>query len=265
MRNPNWSIAHGFFGIAGGVSTGMCAGLNGALAGDTKENVEKNRQIALTTLGIFSPGIIGQQNHTSTVRLIPRDMEIIASPADALVTKSSNWALGVVTADCAPVLFYDPHEGIVGAAHAGWRGAANGILENTVQEMYGLGAKACNIQATIGPTIARSSYGVSLDFIKTIQEKTPFAIEPMTCFLADSWFFDLPMYIARRLAPLVSQVYTTGHNTYDSDFFSRRYALHTHKNLKSCLQGEILNDLSTATKVFNCFPLKKSFIKKNCW
>jgi YfiH family protein len=219
--------------MRGGVSTGISAGLNGGWDLDTKEHVEQNRTIALHTLGIYTPGLVCIQKHTTIARSIPRDLPLMGAAADALVTQSPDIALGVITADCAPVLFYDPLGGIIAAAHAGWRGAVNGILENTVHEMRALGATTATIQATIGPTIARSSYRVSPDFLDTVQASTLFSIKPMTTYVDDAWFFDLPMYISKRLEPLVSHIHNLGCDTFGQTFFSRRYALNKHQNQTS--------------------------------
>jgi hypothetical protein len=223
--NPDWDIPHGFFGISGGVSHGHWATLNGGHPNDTPGNIEKNHTIALHALGLSHCKWIPNQKHTVRVVQIPQDIESINEPADALVCKNINNAIGILTADCAPILFYDPVSRVIGAAHAGWRGAISGILENTVGEMCALGAHISRIQATIGPMIQQKSYQVSPIFLETIQEKTSWDISPMIRSFQDQLFFDLPLYVRTRLIPLVSKIQDVQIDTFGGNFFSHRYAL----------------------------------------
>lgn len=120
--------------------------------------------------------------------------------ADALVTATPGLVLGVVTADCAPVLFADRQAGVVGAAHAGWRGAHGGVLEATVRRMEGLGARRGDIAAAIGPTIAQASYEVGWDFTEQFEERHQrFFVRAET---PGKWRFDLPAYVRARLESL---------------------------------------------------------------
>lgn len=146
--------------------------------------------------------------------------------ADALVTATAGLVLGIVTADCAPVLFADLHAGVIGAAHAGWRGAHSGVLENTIAAMESLGAKRSDIAAVIGPTIAQASYEVDARF------RDNFTVGDSRFFAAgreDHWQFDLPGYVSARLeASGVHSVTDLGLDTYalESSYYSYRRATH---------------------------------------
>jgi YfiH family protein len=146
--------------------------------------------------------------------------------ADALVTDVPGLLLGIVTADCAPVLFHDAQAGIVGAAHAGWRGAHGGVLENTLAAMAGLGAEVGRIRAAIGPTIAQASYEVDDVF------RARFPDDDAGFFAAGRaghWQFDLPAYVVRRLERAgVGRIEDLGEDTYATPdrFYSFRRATH---------------------------------------
>ncbi len=157
-------LRHGFLTRRGGVSTGLYSSLNtGFSADDSRENVLENRRRALHRIGANSACLItGQQTHSTTVHIVQNSTE---SPcADALVTNQPQIALGVLTADCGPVLFADPHARIIATAHAGWQGAFGGICAATVTTMEQLGAKRAHIQTAIGPCIAQKSYEVGPEF-----------------------------------------------------------------------------------------------------
>jgi YfiH family protein len=163
-------VKHAFFTRNGGVSSGIYTSLNtGAGSKDDPENVKENKRIVLKALANLpeeSLKIVADlpedslhtlyQIHSNKVITVTGKFET-RFEADGLVTKTPNIVLGILTADCTPVLFADTEAKVIGAAHAGWKGACSGILENTVIEMEKLGAKAANIHAVIGPTIAQSS------------------------------------------------------------------------------------------------------------
>lgn len=149
--------------------------------------------------------------------------------ADALVTATPGLMLAIRTADCAPVLLADPQEGVIGAAHAGWRGAVGGVLEATVAAMVSLGASPANIAAAIGPTIARPSYEVDAGFHARLLHGAPNNARFFTPGRADHWQFDLPAYVAARLREAgVGQVDDLALDTYSagSRFHSYRRATH---------------------------------------
>jgi YfiH family protein len=194
---------HGFFTRRGGVSAGAYASLNCSLSGqDDREAVLENRARAARALSAVPEHLLGlSQVHGTTCVTASAPWAAGAGPrADAVVTNQPELALAIVTADCAPVLFVDPRTGIVGAAHAGWRGAVAGILESTVDAMVALGATRAHIVAAIGPCIQAASYEVSADLRDAVLAHDP---ADALCFAAgkdDShWQFDLPRYSAMRL------------------------------------------------------------------
>lgn len=158
-------VPHGFFGRWGGVSTGLFAGLNAGLgSSDDPDAVRENRRRAAEAVLPGARLVTVHQVHSATA-VIAGDWPDSDRPhADALVTDRPGILIGIVTADCAPVLLADPHAGVVGAAHAGWRGALGGVLAATVAGMERLGARADRIAAAVGPTIAQASYEVDEAF-----------------------------------------------------------------------------------------------------
>ncbi len=161
------AIEHAFFTRQGGVSTGQYDSLNcGYGSDDSTEHVSENRRRASTKLGVNSSSLVSvYQVHGTDVVTIEEPWDRHSAPkADGMVTRHSNLALGILTADCTPVLFADPEAGIIGACHAGWRGALNGIVEATISSMEALRSARGNILAAIGPCIAQKSYQVGIEF-----------------------------------------------------------------------------------------------------
>jgi polyphenol oxidase len=194
-------IAHGFFGARGGVSSGVYSSLNcGPGSNDDKASVAKNREIAMQALGATTAQLCTlYQCHTDKVITI-EDKYDGGIEADALATNVPGKVLGILTADCTPVLFADAKNKVIGAAHAGWKGAFGGILENTVSVMEKLGAKRGSITAVIGPCIRQNSYEVGpefrIRFMEASMENERFFIPSKK----DSHFmFDLAGYCAKRL------------------------------------------------------------------
>lgn len=167
-------LTHGFFTRKGGVSTGLYESNNVAFsAADDAALVTENRARALQRLGL-SGLVTLDQKHTPEVIEVEAPWTREATPiADALVTKRRGLALGILTADCAPVLFADAEAGVIGAAHAGWRGAFDGVIGNTVEAMENLGARAARIVAVVGPCIAQASYEVGAEFVERFVEMDP--------------------------------------------------------------------------------------------
>jgi YfiH family protein len=160
-------VRHGFFTRSGGVSTGAFASLNCSLSGkDDAAAVAENRARAAAWLGVAPSALVGLfQVHSPDVAVLDEPWSIDARPrADAVVTRRRGLALGIVTADCAPVLFADAEAGVIGAAHAGWRGAFAGIIEATVAAMERLGADRRRMAAAVGPCIRQPSYEVDEAF-----------------------------------------------------------------------------------------------------
>jgi len=191
-------IPHGFLGRRGGVSTGELVGLQVGLgAGDDFDAVAENRRLAADAVCKDCDLVTVYQVHSAEVALVARPWPELGRPrADAMVCDEPGMMLAIVTADCAPVLLADPQAGVIGAAHAGWRGAVGGVIGNTVAEMCALGARRERIAAAIGPCIAQASYEVDEAF------RAGFAPEDERFFApgrAGHLQFDLPGYVAARL------------------------------------------------------------------
>jgi YfiH family protein len=229
IRAPRLAgLPHGFLGRRGGVSQGLIAGLNvGHGAEDDSAAVAENRRRAVeavlpgaslaTVYQVHSPDVVEVRDPW------PHDQR---PRADAMVTNRRGLLLGIVTADCAPVLLADHRAAVIGAAHAGWRGARGGVLENTLAAMERLGAERSRIEAAIGPAIAQDSYEVDAAFRENFEPDDERFFAPGR---EGHWQFDLEAYICRRLAAAgVVSCEPLGLDTYaDEDrFFSYRRATH---------------------------------------
>ena len=229
-------IRHAFFTREGGVSGGFFESLNcGFGSGDAAEMVARNRAIAMERLG-FSPDrlVTCHQIHSTTVVTVEKPWPRDAAPrADGLVTGSSGIVLGILAADCAPVLFEDAVARVIGAAHGGWRGALGGIVEATLDRMEALGAERARIRAGIGPCIAQTSYEVGPDFPQPFLAHDPASAAYFAPALRTGHLmFDLPGFIERRLARAgIAAIERAAHDTVaeDTHFFSYR---------RACLRGE---------------------------
>lgn len=232
--NAKGPVFHAFFTREGGRSAGIYAGLNcGPGSSDDSLAVAENRNAAAARLGVLPSRLLTlYQIHSAACLSVSGPWPEGGKPpeADALVTATPGLAIGVLTADCAPVLFVceGPKGPVIGAAHAGWKGAVSGILESTLAAMAALGAKPGDISACIGPCIRRDSYGVSEEFLKPFVEQDE---ENRRFFLSGqregAFQFDLPAYVAHRLALAgVGEVYDTGGDTCaeEARFFSFRRA-----------------------------------------
>ena len=229
IRSPLLAgVAHGFLGRRGGISTGVVAGLNvGHGAGDDEGAVSENRKRAIAAVLPGAALATVYQVHSAAAVTVVRPWPHPDRPrADAMATDRPGVLLGVVTADCAPVLLADVAAGVVGAAHAGWRGAHGGVLEAVVGEMVALGAARERIVAAIGPAIAQASYEVDAPFRAHFSA----ADEPFFAPGRDGhWRFDLEGYAAARLARAgIGAADRLGFDTYaEADrFFSYRRATH---------------------------------------
>jgi YfiH family protein len=229
-------IRHGFFTRNGGVSSGLFASLNcGFGSADDAGNVTENRGRVLDALGLARNRLVTcYQIHGTAVAAVDAVWTLDALPrADAMVTRQPGIALGILTADCAPVLFADAEAGVIGAAHAGWRGALAGVLEATVQAMTELGASPRRLCAGVGPCIAQASYEVGPEFPAPFLAQSPahaafFRPAPR----AGHWLFDLEGYVAGRLERLgLQRIERSGGDTAAEAerFFSYR---------RSCLRQE---------------------------
>jgi len=219
---------HGFFTRNGGYSTGVFASLNCSLSGaDAVPVVLRNRALVAAAMGVEPGQLVGlKQVHGTGVVRVDAAWAIGAGPAgDAMVTSVPGIALGIVTADCAPVLFGDVEAGVVAAAHAGWRGACGGVLEAVVNAMEQLGARRARVRAAVGPCIGQASYEVSADLRDPVIESFTGAER---FFLAgtrpEKWQFDLSGYCLERLLAFGVEARGLGLDTCaDEDrFFSHR-------------------------------------------
>ncbi len=223
-------IRHGFFTRRGGASSGVFAGLNcGVGSTDQSEIVKINRARVADAMGVSVDCLSGvHQVHSADVITVTEPLQE-KPQADALVTRTPGLALTVLTADCQPVLFADAKAGVIGAAHAGWRGALDGVLSATVDAMVTLGAKPDNISAVIGPTISQSAYEVGPEFIDAFLAEDPEFSRYFAQGNGDRMQFDLPGFGLNRLRGAgVGHAEWTRHCTYsDPDrFYSYRRTTH---------------------------------------
>lgn len=195
-------MRHAFFTRVGGVSEGLYASLNGGLGSqDAPERVAENRARMCARLGLPPDRLVSlYQVHSAEVVTVEAPFAEERPKADAMVTRVPGLALGIATADCGPILFADPENGVVGAAHAGWKGALTGVIGATVSAMEALGARRSRIVAVLGPTIGQASYEVGPDFVARFRSDAP----GMERFLGPGTRpghaqFDLPGFILARL------------------------------------------------------------------
>jgi polyphenol oxidase len=227
------SIPHGLFGRKGGVSTGAVEGLNCGLgSGDDPQLVETNRRLAADAILPGAPIASVYQIHSPTAVIVTAAAPHADRPqADALVTDRPGLLLGVVTADCAPVLLADLEAGVVGAAHAGWRGAMAGVTDQAIAAMISLGAKVDRISAAVGPCIARASYEVNDAFAERVLADDADNDRFLSEGPNGKPHFDLEAYVVARLAAAgIRRIEAAGLDTYalEDRFYSYRRA--THRN-----------------------------------
>ena len=231
IRSGLIGVPHGFLGRRGGVSEGVCAGLNVGLgSGDDRAAIAENRRRAVAAVAPGARLATLHQVHSAIALVATAPWPDDARPqADAIVTDRPGLALGILTADCAPVLLADAQANVVGAAHAGWKGALGGVIEAVVAAMESLGADRGRIAAAVGPAIARRSYEVDEAFYRRFAEADP---------ANDGFFspgrdghhqFDLEGFVAARLAAAgIGRAEALGLDTYSDEarFFSYRRATH---------------------------------------
>jgi len=175
-------VRHGFFGRDGGISTGAYAGLNTGPGpssgfGDDKADVAENRRRCAQILAVAPDHLLtAYQTHSSDVLIVDKPWDGAPARADAMVSATPGLAIGALAADCMPFLFLDPGARIIGAAHAGWRGALGGVLENTVAKMASLGADPENIRAAVGPCMRQPDFEVGVDLLEQFVSKYPESI-----------------------------------------------------------------------------------------
>ena len=224
-------VRHGFLGRRGGVSQGVHAGLNVGLGSeDDRQAVATNRRLAAEAVAPGASLVTLHQVHSATAISVTEPFPADARPpADALVTNRPGLALGILTADCTPVLFADSRAGVIGAAHSGWKGAIGGVVESTLAEMERLGADRSEVVAAVGPTIARKSYEVDEGFFRRFISEDPEHEHFFSAGKAGHYQFDLEGFVLARIAAAgVRRVEALGLDTYsDPDrFYSYRRATH---------------------------------------
>jgi YfiH family protein len=222
-------VAHGFLGRRGGVSIGIHAGLNVGIGSDDEPDaVTKNRARAVEAVLPGASLVTVFQIHSADV--ITVTAPLAERPrGDALVTDRPGLLLGILTADCAPVLFVDAEAGVIGAAHAGWKGAISGVTDTTIAAMEALGAKRERIAAAVGPCIARASYEVDDGFVQRFAADDPANERFFAPGKPGHHQFDLEAYVVARLAAAgLTRIAALGLDTYTDEerFFSFRRATH---------------------------------------
>lgn len=231
IRSAVIPLPHGFLGRRGGISTGIHAGLNVGLGSDDdREAIHENRRRAVAAVMPSAHLVTLHQVHSATAVPVTAPFPDDARPhADALVTDRPGLLLGILTADCVPVLFADVEANVIGAAHAGWKGALGGVTDSTLDAMEALGADRGRIAAAIGPCIGRASYEVTEDFARPFEAEDPINERFFSAARPGHLQFDIEAYVAARLARAgVCRIEALGLDTYaDSDrFFSYRRACH---------------------------------------
>jgi YfiH family protein len=225
------AVPHGFLGRKGGVSTGILAGLNVGLgSGDDRAAIAENRRRAVEAVLPGAALVTVHQVHSAEAVIVTEPFADDARPhVDALVTDRPGLLLGILTADCAPILLADVEAGVIGAAHAGWKGALGGVTDATIAAMEKLGARRDRIAAAIGPCIARASYEVDDAFAARFEAADPANERFFAAGRAGHQRFDIEAYVAARLAAAgIGRVEALGLDTYADDqaFFSFRRATH---------------------------------------
>lgn len=226
-------LRHGFFTRRGGASSGIFAGLNcGPGSSDQRDSVRLNRARVAEAMQVPADALVTvHQVHSPDVitvtAALPDDQP--KPKADALVTATPGIALAILTADCQPVLFADHKAGVVGAAHAGWKGALAGMLENTIAAMEGLGADRGRIMAVIGPCISQRAYEVGEEFFETFLSDDPDHARFFANGAEGKYHFDLAGFgLSRLRAAGIGQAQWTRHCTYEDParFYSYRRCVH---------------------------------------
>lgn len=225
-------IRHGFFTRTGGVSEGIYKGLNtGVGSNDDPRKVAENRRRVAAWMGVASENLLSVfQIHSPDVIVVREAFGAPRPKADAMVTDRPGLAIGASAADCGPVLFADPQARVVGAAHAGWKGALTGVLENTITAMEGLGARRERVVAVLGPSISQANYEVGPEFVERFTEADAGnARYFVPSGNAGHALFDLNLYTVDRLARAGVQAGQLGRCTYAEEDLFYSYRRTTHR------------------------------------
>lgn len=236
---------HGFFTRLGGVSKGIYAGLNCGPGSDDDPNaVQANRSLVAEFMGVREPFLSSvHQCHSADVLVVDAPVHQPRPKCDAMVTNQPGQVLGILTADCQPVLFSDRSANVVATAHAGWKGALSGVLEATLDAMEALGARRENITAIIGPCISQRAYEVGPEFFEAFTAENPEHARFFANGTDDRLMFDLPSFGLSRLRQAgVGQARWTGHCTFSDPerFFSYRRTTHR----KEADYGRLISTIS---------------------
>ncbi len=228
-------VRHGFFTRRGGISSGLYEGLNcGKGSSDRADAVAVNRTRVARAMKVSPDRLVNvHQVHSAVAVHVTDPLDDPGPEADAMVTCQTGIALCVLTADCQPVLFADRQAGVIGAAHAGWKGALNGVLEATVDAMEANGATRKRIVAVIGPAISQSAYEVGPEFLDEFVSGAPDSTRFFSDGARDRYRFDLPAYSLHRLHKAgVAHAEWTRHCTYSdaARFYSYRRSIHRQED-----------------------------------
>lgn len=239
LLSQRTSFSHGFMTRNGGVSTGFFSSLNAAIEKqDNPDHVLENRRRIAFSLGAKPENLITlRQIHSNRVSIVDAPFNQENKPSgDALVTRTPGLLIGVITADCVPILLADPQNKVVGAIHAGWKGAIGGIIEETIKTMETIMASREKILAAIGPCIWQESYEVDQNFLDAFIEKDP-AHGDLFLPQGDRYLFDLPGFVTKTLlASGIKSICPSPANTYTNEdqFFSFRRKTHRNEPLFGC-------------------------------
>jgi len=226
------SINHGFFGRGGGVSTDIYASLNtGRGSDDSAAHVEENRELVAQAVGTTGKRLLSNhQIHSTNVVIAETPWDKNTQPkADGIVTNVAGLAISALSADCAPILFADAQAGVIGAAHAGWRGALAGVTDETIKAMESLGARRNNIVVAIGPCIGPQHFEVGPEFVDEFISESPSNAQLFSKGKGDRSYFDIKTYLTRRLlAAGVGSAAALPDCTYagNDEYFSYRHNCH---------------------------------------
>jgi len=235
------NIKHCFFSRKNGFSEGEFKSLNCGLgSGDKKKNILKNINFVSKKIGCKKKILITLSQHHTNKAIYFKDKKSIKQrlPGDAMITKVKKVAIAILTADCVPILFYDPKNNVVGCAHSGWKGALNGIIENTVKKFNKVNSKNKDLIVVVGPCISKNNYEVKNDFynkflLKDKKNKIFFKKK------SSNYFFDLRGFVNKKLSDLnIKNIENIDVDTYSNSdsFFSYRRSCHKReKNYGRCI------------------------------
>ncbi len=225
-------IKHGFFTRKGGASSGIFSGLNcGIGSSDQAEIVAINRERVADAMEVVPDDLVTiWQTHSADALIMDEPVTGDRPKADGMATKTPGLALSILTADCQPVLFADRTAGVIGAAHAGWRGALGGVLESTIKKMETLGAKRSQIDAVIGPCLSQRNYEVGPEFIDAFLAEDSDNASFFAQGNGDRMLFDLPSFGLHRLRAAGVSATWVGQCTYDDEDRFYSYRRTTHQN-----------------------------------